>query len=96
MNERSSKRKKRPHDFSVVAFRVVEQATAEPKPEEAEPDLTPEERHAAAVALGRLGGKKGGRARAEKLSPERRREIARKAAQTRWAAKTDAPGMAGR
>jgi len=42
----------------------------------------------AAVALGRLGGKaggpKGGRARAEKLTPERRREIARKAALARW------------
>ena len=38
----------------------------------------------AAVALGRLGGKKGGPARAEKLSPERRSEIARKAAISRW------------
>jgi hypothetical protein len=42
----------------------------------------------AAAILGRIGGKiggpKGGRARAKKLSPERRREIARKAAQTRW------------
>lgn len=39
----------------------------------------------AAVALGRLGGKKGGKARAEALTPERRREIARKAIETRWA-----------
>jgi len=84
MNERSSKRKKRPHDFSVVAFRVVQDATAEAKPEDAEPELTPEERHAAAVALGRLGGKKGGKARAEKLTAEQRREIAKKAAQKRW------------
>lgn len=38
----------------------------------------------AAVALGRLGGKKGGKARAAKLSAERRVEIARKAAQARW------------
>jgi len=38
----------------------------------------------AAVALGRLGGKKGGRARAEKLTSERRQEIAKKAAQSRW------------
>jgi hypothetical protein len=37
-----------------------------------------------AVALGKLGGKKGGKARAEKLSPERRSEIARKAARARW------------
>jgi hypothetical protein len=38
----------------------------------------------AAVALGRLGGKKGGPARAEKLTPERRSEIARRAAISRW------------
>lgn len=37
-----------------------------------------------AMALGRLGGLKGGRARAAKLSAERRREIARQAALTRW------------
>jgi hypothetical protein len=39
----------------------------------------------AAVALGRLGGKKGGPARAGSLTSEQRRNIARKAAQTRWA-----------
>ena len=39
----------------------------------------------AAVALGRLGGAKGGKARAAKLSPQRRREIARSAVLTRWA-----------
>lgn len=44
------------------------------------------DKNPAAVALGRLGGKKGGVARAEKLSAERRTEIARKAAQTRWTA----------
>ncbi len=38
----------------------------------------------AAVALGKLGGKKGGPARAKKLTPEQRREIAKKAAATRW------------
>lgn len=38
----------------------------------------------AAVALGRLGGLKGGKARAEKLSKEERQAIARKAAKTRW------------
>jgi hypothetical protein len=41
-----------------------------------------------AVALGRLGGKKGGKARAEKLTPEQRSEIARKAVQARWAKKS--------
>jgi hypothetical protein len=38
----------------------------------------------AAVALGRLGGAKGGKARAAKLSPETRKAIAKKAAHTRW------------
>ncbi len=42
------------------------------------------EKNPAAVALGRLGGRKGGPARAEKLSASRRSEIARKAAETRW------------
>jgi hypothetical protein len=38
-----------------------------------------------AVALGRLGGLKGGKARIAQLSPEERRELARKAVQARWA-----------
>jgi len=46
-----------------------------------------EEKNPAAVELGRLGGRKGGKARAEKLSPERRKEIAKKAAEARWAKK---------
>ena len=48
--------------------------------------LKPEKsiKNPAAVALGRLGGLKGGKARANKLSSERRKEIARKAAQARW------------
>ena len=41
----------------------------------------------AAVALGKLGGTKGGKARAAKLSPERRKAIAQRAAQARWATK---------
>ena len=45
--------------------------------------------HQAAVVLGRLGGKKGGPARARKLTPEQRKEIARKAAQTRWGKEED-------
>jgi hypothetical protein len=44
-------------------------------------------RNAAAAELGRLGGLKGGRARARALSPERRREIALNAIRTRWAKK---------
>lgn len=81
--QRSSK--KREHDFSVIAHRVVQEATGEAEPQQVEAEPTPEERHDAAVTLGRLGGKKGGASRAKKLTPERRREIARKAAQARWA-----------
>ena len=88
MNERSSKKKKRDHDFAVTAFRVVQEATGEAETpiETPEPpqELTPEERHAAAVGLGRLGGKKGGPARSARLSSEQRREIAKKAARARW------------
>ncbi len=82
MAKRSSK--KRDHDFSVIAHRVVQEATGAAEPQQVEPELTPDERHAAAVALGRLGGKKGGPARMKKLSKKRRSEIARKAAQARW------------
>lgn len=46
-----------------------------------------ENKNPAAVALGRLGGLKGGKARAKKLTPAERKEIARKAASARWKAK---------
>ena len=42
------------------------------------------EKNPAAVALGRLGGLKGGKARAESLSAKKRKEIAQKAAKARW------------
>ena len=45
------------------------------------------EKNPAAVELGRLGGLKGGKARAAKLSPERRKEIAQNAAKKRWGGK---------
>ncbi|MCJ7655752.1 MAG: histone H1 [Dehalococcoidia bacterium] len=79
------RKKKRDHDFSVNAFRVVQEATGqiEPEPKQAEPELI-EGKNPHAVALGRLGGLKGGKARFEKLTPEQRKEIAQKAAQARW------------
>jgi hypothetical protein len=46
--------------------------------------MTDKEKNPAAVALGRLGGLKGGRARAKSLTKEERSAIAKKAAQTRW------------
>ncbi len=51
-----------------------------------------EEKNPAAVALGKLGASKGGKARAEKLTPEERKEIARKAAKARWAKKRQREG----
>jgi hypothetical protein len=48
-----------------------------------------EEKNPAAVALGKLGASKGGKARAKKLSPEERSAIAKKAAQARWAKKRE-------
>jgi len=68
-------RKKRPQDVNVLAATIVSEATADAS----------EGKNPHAVALGRLGGKKGGAARAKKLTPEQRREIARKAARARWA-----------
>ena len=76
------RRKKKDHDFAVNAFRVVQEATEEDQAEPEEP--TDEERRAAAAILGRRGGLKGGKARAAKLTPEQRREIAKKAASARW------------
>ncbi len=55
-----------------------------PKPESASAESA---KSPAAVELGRLGGKKGGRARAKVLSADRRSEIARRAAKARWASK---------
>ncbi len=63
-----------------MAFQIVSEATGEKKP--AEPETST--KNPAAVALGRLGGLKGGKARAEKLSAKKRKEIAKKAAQSRW------------
>ena len=78
-----ARKKKRDHDFAVTAFRVVQDATAETEELE-DQETTPEGKNPHAVALGRLGGLKGGKSRTEKLTPERRREIAKKAAQARW------------
>jgi hypothetical protein len=72
--------KKRPRDISQLAASIVAEATGEDQPQE-EPT---EKKNPAAVALGRLGGLKGGKARFDKLTPERRKEIAQKAAKTRW------------
>jgi len=75
--------KKRDYDFSIHALRVVEEATKDKETIEVE-SITIEGKNPNAVALGRLGGLKGGKARAQKLSPDQRKEIAQKAAKKRW------------
>ena len=73
-----SKKKKRPRDTNQLAWQIVQEATGQAPPE------PPDTRNPAAVALSKLGASKGGEARSAKLSPAKRRRIARKAAQTRW------------
>jgi hypothetical protein len=75
--------RKRPRDANELAAQIVGEATGEIEP--ADPD---EGKDPAAVALGRKGGLKGGKARAEKMTPEERREAARKAAEARWRRKS--------
>lgn len=79
------KKPKRPKDINQLAALIAEQATSDPKPDQAEePTKDP-----LAVELGRRGGLKGGKARAEKLTPEERKEIAKKAARARWSKPTN-------
>jgi hypothetical protein len=67
-------------DLNETAFRIVQQSTGQPFP-----IINPKSgKNPAAVALGRLGGLKGGKARANALSSQKRKEIARKAAEARW------------
>ena len=74
------KRSRIDEDEVQAAFRIVAQATGQTPPAK-------RKKNPAAVALGRLGGKKGGTARANALTPERRSEIAKKAAAKRWGTK---------
>ena len=69
------KGEKRPADVIGAAVKVMKIATGEIKE-----DIDDDGKNKAAIELGRKGGK----ARAEKLTPERRKEIARKAAKKRW------------
>lgn len=77
------KTKKRSSDINILASQIVAEATKQPSKEEPIRGKNP-----AAVALGRLGGLKGGKARAEKLSAKKRRAIAQKAAKARWSKNT--------
>jgi hypothetical protein len=77
MPAKASKRRKKTYeeDINEIAYRLVHAITGEDPP----PGKNP-----LAVAFGRLGASKGGKARAEKLSAKKRKDIARKAARARW------------
>jgi hypothetical protein len=76
MPKRSSKK---PSDLNALAASIVAEATGEALGGDRDAGKNP-----AAVALGRLGGQKGGKARAAKLTAAQRSEIAKKAANARW------------
>ncbi len=71
MQKRSSNK-----DENELAKSIIDEIIAETE--------APADKNPAAVLLGRMGGLKGGKARAASLTPERRKEIAKKAAATRW------------
>ena len=78
------KRSSKPRDLAQLAKAIVDESTSD------EPRRDPDTgKNLAAVELGRLGGLKGGKARAEKLSAKKRSEIASTAAKARWAARDD-------
>lgn len=69
-----AKRSKKPADLNRLAAAIVGEAT----------DETPQEPESPEARAGRAGGKKGGKVRAERMTPEQRSEAARRAARTRW------------
>jgi len=75
-----AKKVKLPADVNKKAKAIVDLLTGETEP-------APDGKNPAAVALGRLGGVKGGKARAKSLTAKQRSEIAKKAAQKRWGKK---------
>lgn len=73
------KKKTHPRDLNLLAKSIVDSATSEEEPQEENNGKNP-----AAVALGRLGGLKGGKARAKNLTKEQLSEIGKKGAEARW------------
>lgn len=86
MPKRSSKPPKQ-KDTQQLARSILDQIAPDAEPPKTDTPATKKaakKKNPAAVALGRLGGMKGGKARAAKLTPEQRAEIAKKAARARW------------
>jgi hypothetical protein len=80
--------KRKMEDVNEAAFRVVSESTSEKKPIPI--TAVKKRKNPMAVALGRMGGKKSGKARMEKLTPEQRRQLASKAARARWHKESEA------
>ena len=76
----SKTRPARPRDMNQLAKRIVDLSVGD----ETEEQPVEREKNPHAVALGKLGGQRGGKVRAERLSAEKRTEIARVAARSRW------------
>ena len=73
------KKKATQEDENQIAFRILKESTETPQPKDPIKEYLSE--------IGRKGGLKGGKVRADKLTSKRRKEIASKAAKTRWAKK---------
>ncbi|HEX6700404.1 MAG TPA: hypothetical protein VF101_06690 [Gaiellaceae bacterium] len=76
--------RKRPRDPNALGAQIVREATGDAEPFDPDAGKDP-----AAVALGRKGGLKGGRVRAERMTAEQRSEAARKAARARWSSRDE-------
>lgn len=87
MRNRSSNQQK---DTQQLARNVLDAIAPDAEPVADDAASKEKTKNPAAVALGRLGGLKGGRARADRLTKERRSEIAKKAALKRWSKRKDA------
>jgi hypothetical protein len=84
----TAKRPRRPRDPNQLAHQIIGIATGQVE-NKVDHRLDDAGKDPAAVSLGRRGGLKGGNARAQKLSPERRSEIAKKAIAARWSRQKD-------
>lgn len=84
MPNRSSKR-----DFSQIAFAIVQQAAGETPLEPPASSVSEDTARQVMREMGRRGGLKGGKARAESLSKKRKKEIATLAAKSRWSKKNE-------
>jgi len=80
----TDRRPSRPRDPNQLAKRIVDLATGDAEEADSAPAPIDPTKNLHAVELGRKGGLKGGRARADSMTPAHRKEIAQKAAAARW------------